>query len=110
LEEPTLYEEEEEQGLVRNVCIKALLFLLVGYTIFANKNIKNVSLIWLLAFQDFDRLGERSWGGIAPAFLYSQLSLTLSAKIKVIGGYMTLLEVIKNFLFFSWITNVYLFI
>jgi hypothetical protein len=29
--------------------------LLVGYTIFATKNNKKVSLIWLLALQDLDR-------------------------------------------------------
>jgi len=43
-------------------------------------------------------LGEWSWGGMALAFFYSQLSLTSDAKINVVGSYMILLEVI----FFSF--------
>lgn len=48
-------EEEGEETLVRNACIKTFLLLLVGYTIFANKNNKNVSLICRRRF--------RTWTG-----------------------------------------------
>jgi len=99
LEEPASDGEEGEQGLARNACIKAFLLLLVGYTIFANKNNRNVNLIWLTEFQDFDTLGEWSWGGMTFAFLYSQLSLASDAKIKEVIGYMTLLEVKKKSFF-----------
>jgi hypothetical protein len=87
-------EEEEEQGLVRIMCIKPFLLLLVGLTMFANKNNINVHLIWLTALQNLDTMDEWSWGGLALAFLYSQLSLTSDPRISVIGGYMTLFEVI----------------
>ena len=89
MEEPT-NDEEKEHDLARNVCIKAFLLLLVGYTIFANKNNKSVNLIWLKAFQNLDTLVEWSWGGMTLAFLYSQLYLTSGAKISGVGGYMTL--------------------
>lgn len=62
LEEPVYEEEEQEQGLARNAYIKAFLLLLVGLTIFSNKNSISVHLIWLMAFQDLDMLGEWSWG------------------------------------------------
>ena len=93
-------EEEEEQSAVRTACIKAVLLLLVSYIIFANKNNKSVSLIWLLAFQDLDMLGDWLWGGMTLAFLYFQLSLPFDTKVKVVGGYMTLLKVIYIFLIF----------
>jgi hypothetical protein len=93
-------EERKEQGLARNACIKVFLLLLVGYTIFTNKN-KCVHLIRLTSFQDLDTLDEWSWGRMTLAFLYSRLSLTSNAKISVVGCYMTLLEVIFFFLFFS---------
>jgi len=96
-EEPTS-DEEEEESHVRTACIKAFLLLLVGDNVFANKNSKSVSLVWLLAIQDIDRLGDWSWGGMTLTFLYSQLSLTSNANVKVVGGYMTLLNVI----FFSY--------
>jgi len=35
-------EEEEEHSAFRTACVKTFLLLLVGYTIFANKNIKSV--------------------------------------------------------------------
>jgi len=58
LEQPPDDEEEEEKGLARKACIKAFLLLLVGLTLFANKNSKNVHLIWLTALQDMEALGE----------------------------------------------------
>jgi len=94
-------EKEKEQGLARNTCIKAFLLLLVGYTIFTNKNNKCVHLIRLKQFQDLDTLDEWSWGRMTLAFLYSQLSLTSDAKISVVGGYMILLEVIFFFFFLA---------
>lgn len=54
LEEPFDVKEEKEQGLARNACIKVFLLLLIGYTIFSNKRSKNVSLIWMMVFQDLD--------------------------------------------------------
>jgi len=47
LEQSADNEEDEEKGLARNACIKAFLFLFVGLTIFANKNSRNLHLIWL---------------------------------------------------------------
>lgn len=47
LEHPAVdEEEEEEEGLARNVFIKAFLLLLVGLAIFASKNNRNVHLIY----------------------------------------------------------------
>lgn len=50
-------EEEEEHGLVRTMCIKAFLLLLVGLTMFANNNI-NVNMIWLTALHNLDTVDE----------------------------------------------------
>lgn len=54
LEEPSDDEEAEELDMCRSMCIKALLLLLVGLEIFANKNSKGVNLIWLATMQDLD--------------------------------------------------------
>jgi len=48
--------EHAEQAKVKIDCIKAFLLLFLGYTIFAGKNIKNISLMWLRALQDMDEL------------------------------------------------------
>jgi hypothetical protein len=53
-------EEAEEQSSVRTACIKVFLLLLLGYTIFVGKNNTSVNLLWLLALQDLDRLGDWS--------------------------------------------------
>jgi hypothetical protein len=100
LQKPASDEEEEEQSVVRTACIKAFLLLLLGYTIFAGKNSISVNLLWLLALQDLDKLGDWSWGTMTLAFLYDQLSFTSDSAVKALGGYMTLLVVIYFFLIF----------
>jgi len=54
--EPDTQEEQDERAQVRLACIKAFLFLLLGWTIFFGKNSKNINLLWLLALQDMDVL------------------------------------------------------
>jgi len=79
------------------MCIKAFLLLLVGLTIFAYKNSKNVYLKWMTALQDLDTVREWSWGGMTLDFLYTQLSLATDPTVGAVGGYMTPLEVIYFF-------------
>jgi hypothetical protein len=47
-------EEEVEQSRVRPACVKAFLFLLLGYTLFAGKNNKSINLSCLLAIRNLD--------------------------------------------------------
>jgi len=93
-------EEYEEQGQVRLACIKVFLLLLLGWTIFVGKNNKNINLLWLLALQDMDELGNWAWGAMGLAFLYEQLSLISDSSVASSGGYMTLLVAIIVFLIF----------
>ena len=92
-----LSEEEEvevEQSHVRPACVKAFLFLFLGYTLFAGKNSKTVNLLLMLAIQNLDELDEWSWGEMGLDFLYEQLSLTSDSSVSTVGGYMSLLVVI----------------
>ena len=98
--EPDTLEEEDERAQVRLACIKAFLLLLLGWTIFFDKNSKNINLLWLLALQDMDELDNWSWRGMRLAFLYEQLSLTSDSSVASCDGYMTLLVVIFVFLLF----------
>jgi hypothetical protein len=76
------------------------LLLLLGYTLFAGKNIKIINLLWMLAIRDLDDIGTWSWGAMGLAFLYEQLNLTSSSNVGSVGGYMSLLVVIYFFLLF----------
>jgi len=98
--EPDTKEEYEEQGQVRLACIKAFLSLLLGWTLFAGNNSSNINLMWLLALQDMDELGNWAWGTMGLAFLYEKLSLTSDSYVALCGGYMSLLMVIIVFLLF----------
>jgi hypothetical protein len=102
LVEPASEAEKEEQSVVRTVCVKEFLLLLLSYTIFAGKNSITVNLLWLLALQDLDRVGDWSWGRMRLAFLYEQLSLTSDSAVSVVGGYMTLLVIIYFIIKFGW--------
>jgi len=66
---------------IRPACVKAFFLLLLGYTLFANKNSKTVNLLWMLANWNLADLGTRSWGGMGLAFLYEQLNFTSSSHI-----------------------------
>jgi len=45
-------EEEEELSRIRPACVKAFLLLLLGYTLFAGKNNKTISLLWMVMGHD----------------------------------------------------------
>ena len=45
-------EEEEELSHIRLACVKAFLLLLLGYTLFAGKNSKTISLLWMVMGHD----------------------------------------------------------
>ena len=92
--------EEEELSRIRLAYVKAILLLLLGYTLFAVKNNKTISLFWMFAIRNLDDIGTWSWGGMRLAFLYEQLNLTSSEHVGSVGGYMTLLVVIYYFFFF----------
>jgi len=91
---------EEELSRIRSACVKVLLLLLLGYTLFASKNSKTISLLWMVAIRDFPNIGTWSWGTMGLDFLYEQLNLTSSEHVGSVGGYMTLLMVIYYFLIF----------
>jgi len=63
-------EEEEELSHIRLACVKAFLLLLLGYTLFAGKNSKTISLLWMVAIRDLPNIGTWSWGAMRLAFLY----------------------------------------
>ena len=56
-------EEEEELSRIRPTCVKAFLLLLLGYTFFAGKNSKTISLLWMLAIRNLDDIDTWSWAG-----------------------------------------------
>jgi len=100
-------EEHTEHTEIMIACIKAFLLLLLGYTIFADKNSITIKMLWMLALQDMDKLVSWSWGAMGLSFLYEQLSLTSNSFVSSCGDYMTLFVVIIVFLIFTyWIVNV----
>ena len=68
LVEPDTEDDEVEQSVVRIACVKAFLLLILGYTLFAGKNNKTVNLLWLLALQDLDTVGNWSWARDGTCF------------------------------------------
>ncbi|RHN44824.1 putative aminotransferase-like, plant mobile domain-containing protein [Medicago truncatula] len=65
--------------------------MLLGYTLFAGKNIKTISLLWMLAIRDLANIGTWSWDAMGLDFLYEQLNLTSESNVGSVGGYMSLL-------------------
>ena len=63
-------EEEEELSRIRPACVKAFLLLLLGHTLFAGKNIKTISLLWMVSIRDLPNIDAWSWGAMGLAFLY----------------------------------------
>jgi len=99
---------EEELSRIRPACAKVLLLLLLGYTLFAGKNSKTISLLWMVVIRDLPNIGTWSWGAMGLDFLYEQLNLTSSEHVGSVGGYMILLMVIYYFLIFFKVNRKYI--
>jgi len=53
--------KEEELSRIRPACVKAFLLFLLGYTLFAGKNSKTISLLWMVAIRDLPNIDTWSW-------------------------------------------------
>jgi hypothetical protein len=73
--------------------MRAYLILLVGTIIFSNKTKNYVDLTNLAYFRYLDQVATYSWGTVALAFLYQELSNATAPSYKYVAGYMRLLQV-----------------
>ena len=62
-----------------------------GGSIFADKSISHVHLLWLQFLVDFDRAGEYSWGSAALSWLYREMCRACEGSTSI-GGALNLLQ------------------
>ena len=73
---------------------QAYLFHLVGCTLFTNKSVTHISVVFLDAFHDLSQSGGYSWEAVALVHMYDNLNVTSKHTTKHLAGYITLLHVI----------------
>lgn len=71
---------------------KAYLLFLLGYTLFIDKSVTRVPVIYLILLKYLFVVREYAWGAATLAYLYRQLGITSQAGVKQMVRYITLLE------------------
>ena len=73
---------------------RAYLLHLVGCTLFANKSVTHINVVFLDAFCDLSQSRGYSWGVATLVYMYDNLNVALKHMTKHLAGYITLLHVI----------------
>jgi len=72
----------------------AYLLHLVGCTLFANKSVTHVHVVFLDVFRDLTQSGNYAWGAVALFYMYENLNDASKSSVIQLAGYITLLQVI----------------
>ncbi|GAU43130.1 hypothetical protein TSUD_348520 [Trifolium subterraneum] len=91
------YTEERNQVEVERhqdyaIIFIVYLFMVVSWTIFADTSKNSVHLTYLRYFEELELVLDYVWGPVALTHLYKDLSTSATAGLKVVTGYMTLLQ------------------
>jgi len=85
----------QELGRVKTACVKSYVQYLVGCLLFGDKSNKHIELIYLTTMDDYVRMRNYSWRGMALAYLYHGLSEVFLPGGKALGESITLVIVIN---------------
>ncbi|KAL5142160.1 Protein MAIN-LIKE 2 [Glycine soja] len=72
------------------VAARAYPLYLVGCTLFSNKSVTHVPVIFLYAFRDLGQIGSYSWGAAALVHMYENLNDASKKTVRQLVGYITL--------------------
>jgi len=86
------------------VVARVYLLHLLGCTLFANKSVTHVHVVFLDALRDLMQIGTYTWGVDALVHMYDNLNDTSKSTARQLAGYITLLQVSSyvNKTFFHW--------
>ena len=73
------------------VAARAYLLHLLGCTLFANKSVTHVHVVFLDAFRDLSQTGSYAWGAAALVHMYENLNDASKRSARQLAGYITLL-------------------
>ncbi|GAU50435.1 hypothetical protein TSUD_134900 [Trifolium subterraneum] len=93
-------EEEEEEKVVQNYrdcTIRAFLLYLIGGTIFTNKSMQYVDVIFLTYLQDLSLVNTWNWGASGLTYLYHYLEKATKPRCGNHGGYNCMFQHFKRF-------------
>ncbi|XP_028206454.1 uncharacterized protein LOC114389957 [Glycine soja] len=89
-----------ERWKLWTVAARAYLLHLVGCTLFANKSVTHVHVVFLDAFRDLSQTGSYAWGAVTLVHMYENLNDASKSSVRQLTGYITLLQcwIYKHFL------------
>jgi len=82
------------------IAAQAYLLHLVGCTLFANKIVTHVHVVFLNVFRDLTQSGSYAWGTTTLVHMYDNLNDASKSSVRQLAGYITLLQVIIIDFFF----------
>ncbi|GAU20634.1 hypothetical protein TSUD_230480 [Trifolium subterraneum] len=90
-------EEEEVAQNYRDCTIRAFLLYLIGGTIFTNKSMQYVDVIFLTYLQDLSLVNTWNWGASGMTYLYHYLEKATKPRCGNHGGYNCMFQHFKRF-------------
>ena len=66
---------------------------LLGCTVFANKSVTHVHVVFFDALRDLTQTGSYDWGAAALVHMYDNLNDASKSMVRQLAGYITLLQV-----------------
>ncbi|GAU37261.1 hypothetical protein TSUD_319150 [Trifolium subterraneum] len=88
-------EEEETVEFLRDCTVRAFLLYLIGGTLFTNKSVQYVDLIFLSYLQDIPLINTWNWGASGLAYMYNYFDRASRCRCGNHGGY--------NCMFQAWV-------
>ena len=70
---------------------------MLGYTLFANKNVTDVHVVFVDTFRDLKQSESYAWGVVALVHMYHNLNDASKSNARQLVGYITFLQVILFF-------------
>jgi hypothetical protein len=86
-------EEEETVEFLRDCTVRAFLLYLIGGTLFTNKSVQYVDLIFLSYLQDIPLINTWNWGASGLAYMYNYLDRASRRRCGNHGGYNCMFQV-----------------
>ncbi|KAH1254054.1 Protein MAIN-LIKE 2 [Glycine max] len=74
------------------IAAQAYLLHLVGCTLFANKIVTHVHVVFLNVFRDLTQSGSYAWGTTTLVHMYDNLNDASKSSVRQLAGYITLLQ------------------
>lgn len=87
---------------------RAYILYLLGSFFFSSTCTKNVSVFYLPLLEDLDKVNDYAWGAAVLAYIHVSLRAVKQKENKNIGGFLYMLMMSMDLMFFEFAISIYI--